>query len=239
MRCCCAFTVVELLVVIALIALLMAMFTTALANSRLAADRIACLHNMRQLEIAHWAYLTDNDGVMLAVADTANGESWTEALRDYNEQLLIRSPLDTSPHFAGGTPVNGEFRLTSYSINSNLSPDNPNGLGLIDEVKNPSNAVHFVIKVFKGRNAVLNNVNPNAWHAPGIQRAMANAAKEIQVNAHVGAEDSVSAMSAYGFLDGHAEQLSFEEVYGEDGDGGFNPRGKGKGKQNSPLALRY
>ena len=228
-----AFTLIELLVVIALTAMLTAMLMVALSNSRLAADRMACLSNMRQLEIAHWAFVVDNKGVMLGATASNANTSWIDALTDYDEQLLMRSPVDTSPHFEGGAPVNGDFRLTSYSINYNLLPENPDGFASIDEVSNPTEAVHLVIKVFEGPNAVLDKVNPNAWHAPGLQVAMANAAREIQVNAHGGDEDSLNARSAYGFLDGHAEQLTFEVVYGADGENGFKPKGRGRGKGNN------
>lgn len=227
-----AFTLVELLVVITLTAMLVAMFLAALANSRLAAARMTCLSNMRQIETAHWSYIADNNGKMLGTSTATSNSPWIAALRDYDEKLLMRSPVDQSPHFGGGTPVNGEFRLTSYAINANLSPDNPGGFGKINDVADPSEAVHLVIKTFEGPNAVLDKVNPNAWHAPGLQVAMSNAAQAIQVNAHGGTQDSLSAISAYGFLDGHAEQLTFEEVYGPDGDGGFNPKGQGGGRAN-------
>jgi prepilin-type N-terminal cleavage/methylation domain-containing protein len=229
-----AFTLIELLVVIALIGLLIAMFTAALASARLTAAQTACLSNMKQMEMAHLAYTVDNDGALLGTSGAGAKSPWTESLRAYDEQLLMRSPIDTSPHFGGGTPVNGKFRLTSYSINTNFSPDSPGGLGLIDEVAKPSEAAHFVIKVFEGPNAVLDKVNPNAWHAPGLQVAMGNAAREIQVNAHGGSEDSVQALSAYGFLDGHAEQLTFEQAYGEDGQGAFQPKGWGAGRPDGP-----
>lgn len=226
------FTIVELLVVIGLTALLIAMLMAALANARLTADRMTCLSNMKQLETAHWAYIADNNGAMLGASVSGANASWVEALTAYDDRLVMRSPVDSSPHFGEGTPVNGRFRLTSYAINYNLLPENPSGFGMIDEVASPSEAVHLVIKVFEGPGAVMDHVNPNAWHAPGLQVAMANAAREIQVNAHGGDEGSLVARSAYGFLDGHAEQLTFEEVYGTDGDNGFKPKGRGQGNAN-------
>ena len=198
----------------ALIAMLVAMLMAVMARSRQAADQLVCLTNLGQLEKAHWVYMTDNDGMMLGTEASGPKSSWIKVLQSYDDQLLLRSPIDTSPHFSDGTPVHGQFRLTSYAINANLSPDSPVGLQTIDEVVMPSQAVHFVIKVFEGPNAVMDQVNPRAWHAPGLQRALANAAEQIQVNAHGGRADSVRALSAYGFLDGHAERLAFEDVYG-------------------------
>jgi type II secretory pathway pseudopilin PulG len=225
-----AFTLIELLVVIALTALLLAMFMAALANARLTAARTACLSNVKQLETAHLAYTVDHDGMLIGASDPGTNATWIDSLRPYDAKVLLRSPIDTSPHFAGGTPIDGQFRLSSYAINANFSPDGPGGIRLLDEVADPSESVHFVIKTFEGPNAVLQRVNPNAWHAPGLQIAMANAAREIQVNAHGGSEDSPQALSVYGFLDGHAEQLTFEEVYGPDGQGRFKPRGRSAGR---------
>lgn len=228
-----AFTLVELLVVIVLISLLIGMLMAVLSQSRRAAQRTVCLNNMAQLEKAHLAYTTSNDGLMLGTATADPKSSWIEQLRDFDDQLLMRSPLDTSPHFGGGTPINGKFRLTSYAINYNLSADNPEGMSMIDRLADPSQTVHLVIKTFEGENAVLDHVKPRAWHAPGLRVAMANASKEVQINAHGGDADSLSALSAYGFLDGHAEQATFEQVYGEDGGGGFNPRDRGRGNGNN------
>lgn len=61
-RTTCAFTLIELLIVIAIIAVLVALLLPAIGNARERADRIKCRTNMRQWGAAYYLFLSDSQG---------------------------------------------------------------------------------------------------------------------------------------------------------------------------------
>lgn len=71
-----AFTLVELLVVIAIVALLMAMLLPALERAREQAKRVVCLNNHRQLMLAWNMYADENDGKIVCGYIEENGTFW-------------------------------------------------------------------------------------------------------------------------------------------------------------------
>ena len=165
-----AFTLIEMMVVVAVIALLTAVLLPSMAKARRAAWRTTCLHNMKSLEQAHWLYMTANKGYLIRVGlmhgdhDDKPEVAWFNTLRHiFKDRLAARSPVDDSPHSPTsegglGVPVAGKrgypFRRTSYGINNYLDVEKApevNGAraiwNRIETVPNPSAVVHFLFMV--------------------------------------------------------------------------------------------
>jgi prepilin-type N-terminal cleavage/methylation domain-containing protein/prepilin-type processing-associated H-X9-DG protein len=236
-----AFTLVELLVVIAVIAVLMGILMPAIHKSRLLALRTKCLSNMRNMEVAHWMYMMDWDGYFVDVGLAHSGVhakeevAWINTLQSYyKHKLLYRSPVDKSPHWsieAGGQgipvpPTTDRFRRTSYGINNYLTttaPERP--YRKLSEIRRPSGSVHFLIMAFEGQYAGADHPHVENWYVPGQPDSPpVKAAGQIQTNAHGGEPKSWDARSNYGFLDGHAEARMFRDVYTSWQRNSFDPK---------------
>ena len=139
------FTLIELLVVIAIIIILAALLLPALSRAKSEAWTIACLNNMKQLEICWQSYTLDNNDLLVpnnSVDDVstngnpsalATGGSWCLAsptavnvqngmLFQYNTSLDIdHCPADrstlTDP--SGSTP--GTLRARSYNLSQSVN----------------------------------------------------------------------------------------------------------------------
>jgi prepilin-type N-terminal cleavage/methylation domain-containing protein/prepilin-type processing-associated H-X9-DG protein len=88
-----AFSIIELLVVISVIAILMAILVPALNISRSQAKQIVCKNNLQQLIMANSSYANDNSGYFVPAALdilTTNKHRWYGTRGDTN------SPFDTT-----------------------------------------------------------------------------------------------------------------------------------------------
>src|SRR5213595_2399269 len=109
----CAFTLVELLVVMAIIAILAAMLLPALAMAKEKARSIFCLNNLKQIGIAMTIYADDhNDFLVPAEYNVNNGakyqEGWPTIL--YNQQYL---PAERSSDYYAVAAGKSVFRCPS------------------------------------------------------------------------------------------------------------------------------
>ncbi len=228
-----AFTLIELLVVVAIVALIVALLLPSMGLLRRSGVTTKCLNNLRNLQVAHFTYMSDHNGRFIDVGLSHDGDhgneelTWVNTLAEYyGSELLVRSPADNSPHWPAeregqGVPLDGtsdEFRRTSYGANNFLSrsvPADPFKLyDSLAKVSAPSNTVHFLIMAETGEFAGADHPHVESWWTPANPEASpVLAANQIASGLHGGVARSWDARSNYGFLDGHAETLMFSEVY--------------------------
>ena len=78
-----SFTLVELLLVVAIIAVLASLLIPALGKARKTAHSAVCANQMRQVFIGEAQYLDDHKGYYTIANNTYNGHTWDESLLTY------------------------------------------------------------------------------------------------------------------------------------------------------------
>ncbi len=143
-----AFTLVELLVVVAIVAILAAVLFPVAVQVRAAAKATSCTAQEHQLGMALYLYTQDNDDAFPTAgedeannADGAelNGDSWLDIVQPYiKTRLVYRCPADNS----GAWDNLVDARQTSYGINGYFCPNQPPLFGFkLGNVNHPTNCV--------------------------------------------------------------------------------------------------
>jgi prepilin-type N-terminal cleavage/methylation domain-containing protein/prepilin-type processing-associated H-X9-DG protein len=231
-----AFTLVEVLVVIGIIALLAGALLPALNRARRNAQAANCLSNMRMLQAAQLAYALDNKGWLIQ-AGFAHGAgsgnesvAWFNTLQSYYQNKLVaRCASDESPYW--DQPVPGVSppmkRRTSYGINNFLDRDLCPWGGpylRITQIRSPAATIQFVEMARSGSFAAADHPHVENWDGsdPALH-APRNASNQLEINAHGNRPKSFESVANYGFLDGHAETLRFRDVYESKRRNRFDP----------------
>jgi prepilin-type N-terminal cleavage/methylation domain-containing protein/prepilin-type processing-associated H-X9-DG protein len=225
------FTLLELIVVMAIIALLLSLVLLALSGIARRGRIAECANNLRTLQRAHWSYMADHNSRFIDAGlphHSLGNEDvvWINTLAEqYENERVVQSPLDESPHWPaekGGQDIfvpgtDGIFRRTSYGLNNYLTQYSPT-MSLtgrraerLTAVKNPARTVHFLMMVFTDTNGFCgaDHIHVENW---GPDKH-SGAARHIQTNAAGGLEAEWTSRANYGFLDGHVETLEFVDVY--------------------------
>lgn len=241
------FTLVELLVVVAILALLVAIVVPVFRSSAKSARVARCLGNVRSIALAHLSYATDHRGALADVGLPHGGLGFPElsfitTLKPYvDNELALHSPLDASPHWPssqGGSsvPVPGSsntLRTTSYGMNNYLSRTFSPAAALdpalaadrLSKISSPASTVIVLFMAEEGEYAGSDHPHVEEWwigeaakDLPPIQ-----AASQLQTAAAGGKAKTWDARSPWGFLDGHVAALSFDDVYLNDTINRFDP----------------
>lgn len=233
-----AFTLVELLVVIGIIALLLSALLPAMARARTAANTIKCLANIRNLEMAHMVYVGENKGFLIDVG-LAHGTmahnvtvSWVQTLQKYYGPLLAaRCPSDMSTYWDTSIPGSSPplYRVVSYGVNNYVSPTHaPPEVGpyvKTTQVRRPSATVHFLeLSEVSTTAAASDHIHVENWYLNGVEESPPLlAGGSMDLSRHGGKSKTWKGAANYGFLDGHAETLRFRDVYTNPRKNKFDP----------------
>lgn len=130
-----AFTLIELLTVIAIIGILAAILIPTVGRVRDSAKDAACKSNLRQIGMAAQVYANDQNGFFPPSITRNDTVLWEQHLRPYlggpnddAEDQWLNSDVIVCPGRAIVPPVADEYNRKSYSAHPRLLPDLQNGL---------------------------------------------------------------------------------------------------------------
>lgn len=248
-----AFTLVELLVTVSIIGVLIGILAPALGSARKAARSTACLSQVRQLQVASMMYSDANRGALIEPGLDHGGfdneqAAWVNLLEPYyGSKVAVKSPNDRSPHWpraeggdgAGIPGYSNRYRRTSYGINNmithklNVAAQPGDTAATIasryfnrmQKISAPTRTAQFLLMAEEGPFAGADHVHVESWWRRGRVR-YDTAAAQMALDGFLdqGEKPGPSWRSNYGFLDGHAATLRFEEVYSDPTRNMFDPR---------------
>lgn len=201
---------IEVLVVVAIIALLIGILLPSLSTARKRARGSVCLSNMRQLGMASHMYAITSKGLLvdygLAHGGSVDEETtWVNCLRrDYGAKLVARCPEDDSPYWNEVYPATTQKRRVSYGVNEYLTGRLPEyrRFQRIDAIRRPATTILFCELTRREEYAVSDHVHAANW----ALNPLTEARKQIEPSLHVD-------RSNYVFADSHAEPFMFERTY--------------------------
>lgn len=211
------FTLIEMLVVIAIISVLAAVLFPVFGQVRERARATVCLSNMRQLGTALYSYAQDYDEHWPLDAHTTNEDTWVFNLDPYvgRDRRLYRCPDDNSSNWYPPPPgrVATNVRFTSYGTNMWMAPflgpgdtADTHGYSTLASIRSPASTIYCAEMV---ENTTDDHFHA-AWWRPNPEYTYEPAGTGLAAKRHGDAAN-------YFFCDGHAKRLRFAQTWTKDG----------------------
>ena len=148
------FTLIELMVVVAIMGILVSLILPSLGTARLKAREAVCKNQLRQIYLKFEMYTSDNDETYVFAKN--DDVSWDDMLNDYlsdderNEAVLTSDNERASQDKLWVCPEddidrgNGDDLKRSYSVNGRTN-NNPGGISGINTTDKPSVKINMVV----------------------------------------------------------------------------------------------
>ncbi|BCM88535.1 hypothetical protein IAD21_00368 [Abditibacteriota bacterium] len=197
-----AFTLLEILVVIAIIGLLAAILFPAFARARENARRASCSSNLKQIFLAHSLYRDDYDGIFAPCAylNAGGGQvEWPELFLPYtrNRQIFI------CPSDASSKEISYGLNTTAFADVEFLPPP-PGGVQL-GGISFPS-VSEFVMACESGAGDDFAISKPDSWKVVPPSKSLQFEGDSRAAKRHFDRSNVL-------FLDGHIKSFALDGFY--------------------------
>jgi prepilin-type N-terminal cleavage/methylation domain-containing protein/prepilin-type processing-associated H-X9-DG protein len=222
-----AFTLVELLVVIGIIAMLISILLPTLNAAREAGRSIACAANLRQIGLGHTMYQNDNKGrclTLLMVQSGVNGVTdqtdywWFRVLRARNylkTDKVFLCPSEPLAKYDDGSSI-------SYGMNSMLFGNSQ----FLNDPQSPPTKIQILSKMSNANNAVaFTDSMPDDLFTVTMPRNNAARVSPFGLKFIPGDEAKITSVSQWpvslrhrktanvGFIDGRVENIKGDDLH--------------------------